>query len=222
VSFPGLSTSAYAPYYVIGKSLKIFRGYHYTGISTATGVPQFEDVNKDGSLTSADYVTLGNFDPKYYGGLGNTFSYKGFSLDIFLQFSRQRGYNALRVYYYPVGYKVNSPAYLAQDNWTASHTNASQPGLTTTASSPTGAAFVYQLYASNAAFSDASYIRLKNLSFSYSLPQSLLKKAGVQDLRIYIQGQNLFTVTAYKALDPETQTATPVLKTLTGGIRLIF
>jgi TonB-linked SusC/RagA family outer membrane protein len=222
VSFPGLSTSAYAPYYVVGKSLRLFRGYHYTGISTATGVPQFDDINKDGSLTSADYVTLGNFDPVYYGGLGNTFSYKGFSLDIFLQFSKQKGYNALRVYYYPVGYKVNSPAYLAQDNWELTHTNASQPGLTTTASSPTGAAFVYQLYASNAAFSDASYIRMKNLSFSYSLPQPWVKKAGMQDLRIYIQAQNLFTLTSYKALDPETQTATPVLKTLTGGIRLTF
>jgi len=223
VAFPDLATSAYASYYRVGQSLNLFRGYHFTGISSATGVPQFEDVDKDGSITSSgDYVNIGNLDPKYYGGFGNTLSYKNFSLDIFLQFTKQNGYNAIKAYYYPLGYKVNLPAYLAQDYWEPTHTNASRAGVTTSVSLPIGSAYIYDMPASSAAYSDASYVRLKNLSFSYTLPRKLVEKMKGQNLRIYIQGQNLFTITPYKGLDPEVQNATPILKTLTGGIQLTF
>ncbi|SDG27764.1 SusC/RagA family TonB-linked outer membrane protein [Chitinophaga filiformis] len=221
LAFPGLASSPYALYYVVGQPLDLFRGYHYTGISATTGVAQFEDVNKDGSITSSgDYINIGSRYPKYYGGLSNTISYKNFSLDIFLQFSKQNGYNAIKAYYYPVGYKVNLPAYLAQDYWEPGHTNASRSALTTTTSSDAGYAYIYQLPMSSAAYSDASYIRVKNLSFSYSLPKKIIEKMRAQSLRVYVQGQNLFTFTHYKGLDPEVQNATPVLKTLTGGIQL--
>ena len=223
LAFPGLASSAYASYYVIGQPLSLFRGYHYTGISPANGAAQFEDVNKDGSINSTgDYTNIGTLDPKFYGGLGNALTYKNFSLDIFLQFSRQNGYNAIKAYYYPVGYKVNLPAYLATDYWEPTHTNASHSALTTTTSSASGYAYIYQLPYSSAAYSDASYIRLKNLSFSYSLPAKLAGKVKGQSMRVYIQAQNLFTITPYKGLDPEVQNATPVLKTLTVGLQLTF
>jgi TonB-linked SusC/RagA family outer membrane protein len=223
VKFPALASSAYASYYEIGQSLNLFRGYHYTGISDSTGVPQFEDRNKDGSLTSSDdYVNIGSLDPKYYGGMGNTFSYKNFSLDLFLQFAKQDGYNVLRAYYFPVGYKVNLPAFLAEDYWESSHPDASRPGLTTSASLPIGSAYVNRLYASTAAYSDASYIRLKTLSFSYQLPLKLVQRIKAQNILLYVQGQNLFTISPYKGLDPEVKNATPVLKTLTGGVKLTF
>jgi TonB-linked SusC/RagA family outer membrane protein len=223
VSFPGLATSAYAYYYVVGQSLSVVQGYHFTGISPANGVPQFEDVDKDGSITSHnDYVVLGSHDPKFYGGLGNSFTYKGFSLDLFLQFTKQKGYNAIHAYYYPLGYKVNLPASLASDYWTPSHTNASRAGLTTTTGSAIGYYYIYDLPSSDAAFSDASYLRLKNLAFSYTLPQKLLKKASLQNIRVYIQGQNLLTFTSYKELDPEVMMATPVLRTLTAGLQVTF
>jgi TonB-linked SusC/RagA family outer membrane protein len=223
LAFPGLASSAYASYYVVGQPLSLFRGYRYLGISPATGVAQFEDVDKSGSINSAgDYTNIGTLYPKFYGGLGNTISYKNFSLDIFLQFSKQNGYNAIKAYYYPVGYKVNLPAYLAEDYWEPGHTNASRSALTTSTSSAAGYAYIYQLPMSSAAYSDASYIRLKNLSFSYSLPKKVIEKMKIQNLRVYIQGQNLITLTHYKGLDPEVQNATPVLKTLTGGIQLTF
>lgn len=223
VKFPGLASSAYASYYTVGQSLNLFRGYHYTGISDSTGVPQFEDRNKDGSLTSSnDYVNIGSLDPKFYGGMGNTFSYKNFSLDLFLQFAKQDGYNALRAYYFPVGYKVNLPTFLTEDYWTPTNPGASRPGLTTSASSPIGSAYLNRLYASNAAYSDASYIRLKTLSFSYQLPVKLIQKIRAQNILIYVQGQNLFTISPYKGLDPEVKNATPVLKTLTAGVKLTF
>jgi hypothetical protein len=223
LEFPNLATSPYADSYVVGQSLRLFRGFHYTGLSS-TGAPLFEDLNKDNSFTSADYINIGTLYPQYYGGLGNTISYKNFSLDIFMQFCKQNGYNAIRAFYFPPGYKVNLPAYLVQDNWSATNTTGTQPGLTTSvaSTSPTGFGYIYRYYVSDAAYSDASYIRLKNLSFSYSLPKKLAEKIKAQNLRVYVQGQNLFTITKYKGLDPEVQNATPVLKTLTAGIQLTF
>ena len=223
VAFPALESSAYASYYVIGQPLNLFRGYHFTGIDPKSGVPQFEDRNKDGMLISTDdYVNIGTRDPKYYGGWGNTLTYKGFSLDLFVQFISQNGYNALRAYYFPVGYKVNLPLFLTENYWEPSHPNTVRPGLTTSASSPIGSNYLNRLYASTAAFSDASYIRLKTLSFSYQLPAKVTERIKAQAMRLYVQGQNLFTITSYKGLDPETQNATPVLKTLTGGVQLTF
>ena len=222
LDYPNLASSAYSNTYEIGKPLRLARGYHYTGLSS-TGVPQIEDINKDGSLSSTyDYYTIGSLSPQYYGGMGNTFSYKGFSLDIFVQFTKQNGYSAQRAFYFPPGYKVNVPTFMTKDYWEASNTDATQPALTTSASSAIGSIMLNRLYISNYAFVDASYARLKNLSFSYSLPRKLTDKISAQNVRIYIQGQNLITVTKYEGLDPETQNATPVLKTLTGGIQLTF
>jgi hypothetical protein len=225
LDFPGLASSAYASTYVVGQPLQLARGYHYLGINHANGVPQFDDLNTDGAINSTyDYINIGSLSPQFYGGLGNSFSYKGFSLDVFFQFTRQNGYNAYRAFYFPPGYKVNVPDFYVKNYWEPTNTDATQPALSTTVSSSAGAgyAFPYRLYYSDAAYSDASYIRLKNLSFSYSLPKKIIEKLKAQNLRIYIQGQNLVTWTKYEGLDPETQNATPVLKTLTGGIQLTF
>ena len=224
VEFPNLATSAYAGTYVIGQPVKLFRGYHYTGLS-ATGVPQFLDDSKDGIINSADYVNIGTTIPKYYGGLGNTISYKGFTLDIFLHFVKQKGYNAYKAYYFPPGYKVNVPAFYVKDIWDAnSNPNGTQPVLTTTVSNTAGSGYAYvsRFYYSDYAFSDASFVRLKNLALSYTLPHKLIDKIHAQNLRVYLQGQNLFTKTNYQGLDPEVQNATPVLKTLTAGFQVNF
>jgi TonB-linked SusC/RagA family outer membrane protein len=222
LDYPNFEASPYAQKFEIGKPLILARGYHYTGLSD-TGVPTIEDVDKNGSLSFPnDYVTIGSLSPQYYGGMGNSFTWKGFSLDIFLQFTKQNGYNARRSFYFPPGYKVNVPTFFVKDYWEASNPDATQPALTTSASSAIGSIMLNRLYISDYAYSDASYLRLKNLSFSYSLPKKITDKISVQNLRIYIQGQNLYTFTKYEGLDPETQNATPVLKTLTGGIQLTF
>ncbi len=225
IDFPNLASSAYAQTYVVGKPLKLARGYHYLGLDQANGVPQFEDQNKDNLYNSTnDYINIGSLSPEFYGGLGNTITWKGFTLDVFLQFARQNGYNAYRAFYFPPGYKVNVPDFYVKDYWEPTHTDATQPALSTTVSNSAGAGYAFpnRFYYSDAAYSDASYIRLKNLSFSYTLPKKITEKIHARNLRVYIQGQNLVTWTKYEGLDPETQNATPVLKTLTGGIQLTF
>jgi hypothetical protein len=87
IDFPNLASSAYAQTYVVGKPLKLARGYHYLGLDQANGVPQFEDQNKDNLYNSTnDYINIGSLSPEFYGGLGNTITWKGFTLDVFLQF----------------------------------------------------------------------------------------------------------------------------------------
>ena len=78
-----------------------------------------------------------------------------------------------------------------------------------------------QLANSDRAISDASFIRLKNLSFSYSLPQRWITKLKIETIRIFIQGQNLLTLTNYKGLDPENQNSVlPPLRVVTGGVHI--
>jgi hypothetical protein len=78
------------------------------------------------------------------------------------------------------------------------------------------------VFASDAALTDASFIRLKNLSLSWQLPGQWRQAARLKYCRVYAQGQNLWTITSYKGLDPETQSATslPPLRMLTIGVQV--
>jgi hypothetical protein len=73
-------------------------------------------------------------------------------------------------------------------------------------------------------YSDASFLRLKNLSVSYRFPAKLTKRMGIDNLSTFVQGQNLITFTNYKGLDPETRTITaaPPLRMITAGIQILF
>ncbi|MEO6916268.1 MAG: SusC/RagA family TonB-linked outer membrane protein, partial [Chitinophagaceae bacterium] len=88
--YDNLNSSGDAAAYEIGKSTRIIRGYQFTGINAATGVPEFLDVNKDGLINQAnDWVVLGQTLPKFFGGFSNEFRYKNLSLDVFFQFVKQ-------------------------------------------------------------------------------------------------------------------------------------
>jgi hypothetical protein len=77
---------------------------------------------------------------------------------------------------------------------------------------------------SDANLTDASFIRLKNLSLSWQFPKGCLDKAHLNNARIYVQGQNLFTITKYRGYDPETQSsmALPPLRVITFGLQIVF
>jgi hypothetical protein len=77
-------------------------------------------------------------------------------------------------------------------------------------------------FSSDAQISDASYLRLRNVNLSYQLPASWKNKMHIQNARIYLLGQNLFTITNYLGLDPETQAILPPLRTIVFGIQLTF
>lgn len=223
VSFPGLSASTYSDTYEVGKSINVYRRYEFDYVDPTTGIPYVVDQNDDGVInTIEDYISYGTSDPSFYGGLGNTFSYKGLDMDVFFQFTKQPYANGLLwKFNMPIGNIYNVPRFLMEEVWRSEEDPGTLPRLSTTTSGTFYNAYVNRYGYSTAIMEDASFIRLKNLSLSYTIPVRYAQKLKLQHLKVYVLGQNLFTWTKYKGLDPETgNTSTPLLKVYTLGINL--
>lgn len=221
LSFPGIENTSYYTTYVVGNPLSSYYLYNFTGVN-ANGIPQFEDINGDGRISTGlaqtgrgDRQYHGASYPKYYGGISNTLSYKLFSLDFLFQFVKQDGTNLMSSIGtqpgYPYGqanYQVDEyNAYLAQGNVLSANFQNS----------------FYNYIGSTATLIDASYIKLKNVSASYTIPLSENTRKFLQNVRLTLQGQNLVTFTKYKGFDPETPgVALPPLRTVTIGTQFTF
>lgn len=210
LSYPGLETSTYANLYVVGEPTTIIKLYHYTGMNATTGAYEFEDVNGDGVINAAgDRKTVGDLTPKYFGGFQNQFTYKQLQLDFLFQFVKQQTFTSLSGV---PGIAVNQLASVLDDANLQPFTAGSNSALTT----------AYSRYVlSDGAIRDASYIRLKNISLTYTLPLPSSTTIGCQ---LYAQGQNLLTFTKFKEGDPETKVTNilPPLKVFTVGMKLTF
>ena len=226
VSFPGLSSSSYAFVYVEGEPINLVKGYRLTGVDPANGLYSFDDIDKDGALSPAkDYAVLGTTDPEYYGGLRNTFGWQGLQLDVFLEFRKQWG----KTYLYSLynsrvlpGTPSNQPAWVLQ-RWQAPGDEASLGRWTALTTSPAYAQRANVL-TSSGVYGDASYLRLKTASLSYRLPPARLSRMHLDEGSVFVQGQNLLTLTRYKGADPETQNlyVLPPLRTLSFGLQITF
>jgi TonB-linked SusC/RagA family outer membrane protein len=230
VSFPNLETSSYASQLVIGQPISIIKAYQFGGVDPATGKYMFVDAK--GNLTSnpnglTDKTVVINKLPKFYGGFQNTFNYKGFELDFIWQFVKQIGtpiiYNnstSISPGVFSSG-SSNQPAAVL-DRWQKVEDN--KPIERYTTNSLTLQFNMANAKISDAGFKDASFIRLKNLSFSWQLPKQWQHKLQLKNFRVYIQGQNLLTITNYQGLDPENQAfdGLPPLRMITSGLRIGF
>lgn len=226
LSYPQLEQSSYYGQLEVGRAFSgVARLYNSDGVDPTNGQYQFKDLKGVTTLTPEDPSALdgGKYlrvmtDPKYYGGVSNTFTYKGISLDIFIQFVKQLGTNPLVSFIYNAGRLSNLPIEF-YSRW-------SKPGDVTyiqkvTSSSNSALRQANdRLFQSNFRYTDASFIRLKNVSLSYSISDGMKKKLKLQNLRVFMHAQNLLTFTHYKGFDPETQaTATlPPLKVVTVGL----
>jgi len=222
LAFPGLSTSSYANSYQIGRSILVNPVVHFLGVDPATGIYQFSDINGKPTTTPdpiADRTILVNTNPKYYGGVENSISYKGFELDFLFQFMKTMGANNFLGYVIP-GAAVNQPIDLV-NRW-------QKPGDIASHQKYNEDLTLYGSYsnavASDASICDASFIRLKNLSLSWKLPKIWTTKFRCSNARLYVQGQNLLTLTHYDGFDPETQSALalPPLRIMTFGMQVGF
>jgi hypothetical protein len=151
----------------------------------------------------------------------NSFSYKGFQLDIFIQYVNQLGYNYQSSFTISPGYvNENQPdAVLSRWKTTGDISEIERFGTTY---STTLKAYL-NLKKSDGVITDASFLRLKNLALSYTLSNSWLKAAHLQNVRIYLQCQNLFTITHYQGIDPETQGLNlPPLRMITAGLQVMY
>ncbi|MBN8837183.1 MAG: SusC/RagA family TonB-linked outer membrane protein [Sphingobacteriia bacterium] len=220
LAFPGLATSSLASTYIIGQSTFIATQLlHYTGVDPQTGLYTYQDYDKDGKITFPnDYKTVVNTSQQYYGAFQNDFQYKGWLLSLSFQFVRQK--NGKNYYTYGYGLPITASNQLdyIMDRWTVPGQSATVQKVS---NSNTLASTAYSnIIGSDQAYSDASFIRLRNVNLSYQLSSATSKKMGLQSLKVYLQAQNLFTITSYKGLDPETKGSTPVVSVLAGGIQV--
>lgn len=228
VAFPDLATSPYAGTLTIGKPITLIRVLHYMGVDPAKGIYQFQDIN--GNATSSpslatDQLTLINTAPAFYGGIQNNIKYKDFELTFLFQFVKQKGSHSIfgdrPGFFSGTGNLGNQPTTVLQrwqkpgdvsqnQQYTASKFNITLPAI--------------YVASSDAVWSDASYLRLKNLSLSWQLPELLRKKLRLQSCKLYTQGQNLLTITGYNGLDPENKSSysLPPLRLFTIGIQVGF
>ncbi|MGV8964377.1 MAG: SusC/RagA family TonB-linked outer membrane protein [Candidatus Saccharimonadaceae bacterium] len=215
--FPNLEGSTYSNKLVIGESLNIVKLYHYLGIDNETGLYTFEDHNNDGELSaSEDKYKLLDTSPKFYGGFSNQLSYNDWSLDFLFQFVKQDAASVLS--YFPItGSMSNQPSSISNHYPQQSDAGALQ--LFSTGASGEAVSAYNNYVESDAMIVDASYIRLKSLSISYSISQIGSKSFSA---KIYLQGQNLATFTKYNGADPENQSVLflPPLRQYTLGIQL--
>jgi TonB-linked SusC/RagA family outer membrane protein len=216
----------------VGEPLALFKTYVFDGINQTgdvivpgydgrTGGYKVKDINKDNVINSDDQVITGNPNPDFIYGFSTSLSYKHFDLSAF--FSGTQGndiYNAARLSFeMPLGQR-NMFKGLA-DRW--SPTN---PGNEYVSGFQGG-----RLPITNNPIEDGSYLRCKNITIGYTLP----KIKGIYNLRIYISGNNLFTVTKYSGFDPEVNTYAgsntvigvdnlvyPQARTFLGGVQLTF
>ncbi len=218
LEFPNLGSSTYANSYVMGQPITIVRVLHFTGVDPETGIYTFEDYNGDGQISAPeDRKAIIDTAPEWYGGLSNTLAYGNLELDIFFQFSKQLAQNSNRWGTTP-GAMVNQPVGVL-DAWTVAGDQTDTQGYTTGGSYDRVVA-AYNLGQSDAAFSDATYLRLKNISLAYNIPNFL---HSVSNAKVFLQGQNLYTLTEYKGQDPEqTLGFIPALRWLGAGVTVTF
>ncbi|ALI98935.1 SusC/RagA family TonB-linked outer membrane protein [Rufibacter tibetensis] len=196
--------------YEEGGELFSFYLHEQTGVDPETGAPIFADVNGDGQFRSnIDRKIVGSANPDFFGGITNTLNYKAFDLSFFFQYSygnEQLNWN--RFFLEHGGTRTSQFSTSQLDRW-------QKPGDRTMVPRMTSANYASDLRPSRF-LEDGSYMRLKNITLGYALPTALINKIGISSARVYVSGQNVFTITDYTGLDPEI-TATAA-NTLTQGI----
>jgi TonB-dependent starch-binding outer membrane protein SusC len=220
VSFPGIENTSYFYSLKVGQSIFSHQKAQSIGVNPQAGVYSF--ASKDGSGIPSypqDFVFTQPVTQKFYGGIDNNFSYKGFQLDVFIMFVKKLGYNYQQgIPYQPGITNENQPTYVL-NHWQKA---GDQSNVQQFSENYNAAYNAYNyLLNSDAIITDASFLRLQNLALSYRFHSIWGKKAHIQNMRIYIQCQNLLTITSYKGIDPETgSTGLPPVRVITVGLQV--
>ncbi len=197
--------------------------------SIQPGDIRYRDLNGDGIVDDNDLTVIGRGQPIHTGGFNNNLRYKGFSLNLFFQWSYGNNiYNANRL-----ALEGNSNG-RALVNQFASYVNRWSPENPTNENYRTRGQGPIGFYSSKQV-EDGSYLRLKTVSLDYSLPKDWIRKAYLKDLTLTIAAQNLLTWSNYSGLDPEVSildspvlspgfdfSGYPQVKTISFGIKAGF
>ena len=195
------------------------------GTTPAPGIVKYKDVNGDGKITTDDRTSIGNGHPDFYGGMTNSFQFYGVDFSFMFQFSLgNEVYNATRMFITQSrNERVNQVVEIA-DRWTPTNASTKVPAAT--------GYIPYDIY--SRFIEDGSFLRLKNITLGYTLPENLTRRFYVNKLRLYVTAQNLFCLTNYSGYDPEVNIlnsplmpgfdwgAYPKSKVFTFGVELQF
>jgi TonB-linked SusC/RagA family outer membrane protein len=181
-----------------GSPLYSFWVYKQLYVDPQTGNAVYEDVNNDGKITIADRQIVGSIWPKFFGGLTNSFTYKGFDANVFLAFSYgNKVYNHNKFFGEGGGARDAARIIFASNNerW-------QKPGDITDVPRPDGVNVNNYRDGGSRWLEDGSFLRLRSLTIGYTVP---VRK--ISALRLYVTGSNLFTLTRYTGLDPESSSS---------------
>jgi len=186
---------------------------------------KYKDLNGDLVVNAKDFTVIGRSLPIHKGGFSNNFSYKGFDLSVFFQWSYGNDIlNANRLVF--EGNGKGTPSV----NQYASYVNHWSPtNPSNTLHRPNGQGPGYY---SSRVIEDGSYLRLKTVSLAYTVPAQFMRRYKMKSLRLYVTAQNLYTWTRYTGRDPEVSTrnstltpgfdwaAYPMARTIVFGLNL--
>ncbi|MDX9881779.1 MAG: TonB-dependent receptor [Prolixibacteraceae bacterium] len=201
----------------VGQAVGAFYGFVYDGVyqegdtfipgsgfEQVAGGEKFKDVNgrdaegnltgePDGQLNNDDRTIIGNPHPDFFWGLTNTFTWKGFDLNIFIQGIRGNDIYSYTLMELGNGKGHNGLSSRLSNRWKPTHTDTDVAKVSSQRVSRSSSQWIF----------DGSYVRLKNISLGYTLPKSLLGGTGISSLRLYVSAQNFLTITNYPGVDPE-------------------
>ncbi|WP_316823847.1 TonB-dependent receptor [Pedobacter miscanthi] len=177
-------------------------------VTPRPGFLKYKDLNGDGKIDNNDRTILGNGNPKFTGGLNNTFSYKGIDLSVFINFvTGNKVYNANRLNMQIIGEYGNAFSYQS-NRWTTINANgqlatpAEQEALNQGKTIPrTIGSTDRRLY--DQMVEDGSFLRINNVSLGYTFPKRWLSAVKIDRLRIYVTAYNLYVFSKYSGYDPE-------------------
>ncbi len=215
--------SVEGPYtiYRVGQSVGAFYGYRFDGVFATDeevpanlkeqgrnanffgGYPKFYDINNDGAYDRQnDRLVIGNALPTHTGGMTNNFSFKGFELSVFMNWSYGNQINNM----------TNAVLTSLADDFNQNRavlTRWQKPGDVTNTPRPMYIANSFQgiafTDASSRYIEDGSFLRIRNINFAYNFPTTWLTKAKLSSAKLYVSAQNMFLFTNYSGYDPESQ-----------------
>lgn len=182
---------------------------------------RFRDLNNDGVINDSDRTVIGNPNPSWLFSMNNSLSYKGFELSVFLQgIAGNKIYNANNIDNTGMAAAYNQTTDVLK-RWQGEGTSNSMPRAVF--GDPNQNTRVSDRFVEN-----GSYLRLKNITLSYTFPKQWLQKAQIENARLSLSCENVATITRYSGFDPEVgingidQNRYPISRTFSLGLNFNF
>ncbi len=223
---------------IVGETVPVFVGVEYLGTwktqqeidesgqsGQDLGGPRFRDTNGDGDVNVGDFEVLGSPQPDFIGGIQNTFNYRNWMLDVFIQGTYGNEiYNSLTQSAFFGRPEANKYAETL-DRWTPENSDSDIPRAGPVAT-------LASVHSNSEMIEDGSHLRLKNLRLTYNIPTEKLGLPGFKNMSVYFSGTNLFLLSNFRLFDPEvsqfsgsnilsgfSQGEYPYARTLTIGVK---